>query len=287
MKNEPADDVSGSSGSSTMPLPRRSSRTASRTVGQRRAGAHLDAERARELGVADRRDRVARARSAKVTREDEPAARVALERARAVAERRSPRARASQTSPVAAIEHADGDDRLGDLLPVGADVLDRRGAHRPGDAGQSTRRRRARASTQRATRSSHGSPAATLDARRPVARRRRAWRRGRPCPSKPASATTTLLPPGEQRATAPAASERAPRRRARPRSSPRRAAPAGPPRRSVVSSERSTAATIWPRRGRSPGRGVEGPRGCAPQAPARRCPARPPAPSPPSPASSS
>jgi hypothetical protein len=42
-----------------------------------------------------------------------------------------------------AVEHAHGGDRLGHLLAVRADVLDRRGADRPGDAGQALHARQA------------------------------------------------------------------------------------------------------------------------------------------------
>ncbi len=84
VKNEPAETVSASSGSRTMPLPRRSASTASRTSasGPR---ADLDAQGAGELGIADRR-RALRGLQGEAHREDHPAPRLALERARAVGE---------------------------------------------------------------------------------------------------------------------------------------------------------------------------------------------------------
>ena len=54
MKNEPALKVSGSAGSSTMPLRAAQLEDRRADVGQRRAVALVDAELARELGVADR-----------------------------------------------------------------------------------------------------------------------------------------------------------------------------------------------------------------------------------------
>ena len=54
VKNEPALTESGSAGSITMPLPRRSPSTAAAHLGQRRAAADRHVERAGELGVAQR-----------------------------------------------------------------------------------------------------------------------------------------------------------------------------------------------------------------------------------------
>ena len=134
MKNEPALTESGSAGSTTMPLPRRSPSTASRTAAAGALAPRSTPERARQLAVAHRRGLVARA-STNVHGEHDALAGRALERARAVAE---PALRGRQLRHLAgaAVEHAHRGDRLGDLLAVGADVLDRRGADRARDAGQ-------------------------------------------------------------------------------------------------------------------------------------------------------
>ena len=119
------------------------------------------AERPRQLGVADRAPTRRPAGRRKLTREHDPAARVALEARSSGRRSRSPR-RAERRRPrrCAGRARARG-DRLGDLLAVGADVLDRRGADRARDAGQALDARAARRPTQRATSASHGSPAAT------------------------------------------------------------------------------------------------------------------------------
>ena len=85
MKNEPALTVSGSEGSSTMPLPRRRSSTASRTSGSGARSTLVDAEPPGELGVADGLG-LARGLEREDHAEHEPAAGVALEDARAVVE---------------------------------------------------------------------------------------------------------------------------------------------------------------------------------------------------------
>ena len=74
VKNEPAETVSGSSGSRTMPLPRRSASTASRTAASGARSPRLDAQRAGELGVADRRGALGRL-AGRSDREDHPAPR--------------------------------------------------------------------------------------------------------------------------------------------------------------------------------------------------------------------
>ena len=85
MKNEPALNVSGSAGSRTMPLRAAQREDGVADVGQRRARALVDAELARELGVADRLGLVARLEG-EAHAQDEPAVGVALEDARAVVE---------------------------------------------------------------------------------------------------------------------------------------------------------------------------------------------------------
>src|SRR6185436_2178911 len=110
-------------------------------VGQRRAVAELDPEPAGELGVADR-GRAVRALELERHREDDPAARGALERARAVGEpaRLGPEVR---NGVARAVEDADRADRLGHLLAVGADVLDGRRPDRPRDAREALHARQA------------------------------------------------------------------------------------------------------------------------------------------------
>ncbi len=155
-------------------------------VGQRRAVAELDPEAARELGVADR-GRAVRALELERHGEDDPAARGALERARAVGE-------AARLGPevgdgvALAVEHADRADRLGHLLAVGADVLDGRRPDRARDAGEALDARQAVRDGAR----DEGVPRlARLDleadaaGRRPRRRSPRAWRPGRPCRGSP------------------------------------------------------------------------------------------------------
>src|SRR4051794_16181915 len=101
---------------------------------QRRRRAELDVERPGELGVADR-GRAVRAREDEGDREDDPAAGRALEDAGAVGEAAG--GGVERLDRVAlTVEHADGPDRLGDVLAVGADVLDRGRADRARDARQ-------------------------------------------------------------------------------------------------------------------------------------------------------
>ena len=144
-----------------MPLPRRSAEHRLADVGERRARARLDAEGAGQLGVRDRRAERARAELEGDVEDDVPA-RVGLEPRGAVAEAAvgggegadAARAARSQTRTEAMV--------CGDLLAVGADVLDRGGADRAGDAGRAPRRRPSRARRRAATRSSQLSPAATV-----------------------------------------------------------------------------------------------------------------------------
>ena len=135
VKNEPALRDSGSSGSTTMPLPRRSSITVSRTSAERRALALRDAERARELGVAERRADSSPRASSNCDLEMIQRA-LALEHARAIREPALRAARTSTSSPVVAIVRAHARDRVGDLLAVRADVLHRRRADEARDARQ-------------------------------------------------------------------------------------------------------------------------------------------------------
>ena len=83
-----------------------------------------------ELGVADRLG-LARRLEREAEAEHEPAVGVALEDARAVVEEALLGVERVDLA-ARAVERADRDDRVGDLLAVGADVLDRR---RPGAAG--------------------------------------------------------------------------------------------------------------------------------------------------------
>ena len=134
VKNEPAETESGSAGSMTMPFPRRSAEHGAAHVGERGRLPLGDPERAGELGVADR-GRVIGLRERVGDREHDPAAGRALEHARAVREAAVGGGELLDRAGVAVID-AHGDDRVRDLLPVGADVLDRGGADRAGDAGQ-------------------------------------------------------------------------------------------------------------------------------------------------------
>ena len=85
VKKEPALRLSGSAGSRTMPLPRRSSMTASRTSASGALLAELDAEPPRELGVTDRAGELPRVQRERDVEDDE-AGGVALEPAVAVGE---------------------------------------------------------------------------------------------------------------------------------------------------------------------------------------------------------
>ncbi len=100
--------------------------------GERCAAADRDVQRAGQLGVAHRPRPVRGGQAVGDAQHDVPGG-VALEGARAVGER----ARLGRQVPelaVRAVPHPDARDRLGDVLAVGADVLDRRRADRAGDA---------------------------------------------------------------------------------------------------------------------------------------------------------
>ena len=101
---------------------------------ERRGVPDGDAERAGQLRVADRA-RGRRAREVERDLQHDPAPRRALEAARAV---REPALRGRELDQGArrAVVGADRGDRLGDLLAVGPDVLDRRRADRARDPGQ-------------------------------------------------------------------------------------------------------------------------------------------------------
>ena len=103
-------------------------------LAQRRALAFADAELARELGVADRLGLLA-GLEREAHAQDEPAARVALEDARAVV--KQARLDVERVDlPGRAVERSDAHEDVGDLLAVRADVLDRRRADGSGDARQ-------------------------------------------------------------------------------------------------------------------------------------------------------
>ena len=230
-----------------MPLPRRSAEHRLAHVGQRRAAAELDAERARQLGVADRRATSPAARARSVTPSTTPAVGVALEARSSGRRSRSPRARGRRRRRCGGRARA---RRRSSRRPPG------RRRRRSGSASRrpsrgcrtGTRRRRARRRRRRATSASHGSPAGldgrprpsvgALDAAR--ARRARRCRRSRVGDDDVAAA-------GEhQQRLARGVGRRARPRRARPRSSASTSRAAGPPRRSVVSSRsgRTCARTL-------------------------------------------
>ena len=133
VKNEPALQVSWSAGSSTMPLARRSSRTACRTSARGALGSDVDTESRGQLGIADRAGRRCGFEPERHTQHDVLV--VALEPAVPVGEPAVLRSHADDLAG-GPLEHAHRGDGLRDLLPVGADVLDRGGADQAGDAGQ-------------------------------------------------------------------------------------------------------------------------------------------------------
>ena len=132
----------------------------------------------------------------------------ALEHAVAVGEPALARRSSSDDVAGGPVQRADPADALRDLLAVGADVLDGRGADPAGDAGQgldagvAPRRRRS------ATTWSQSTP--RLDLQGVLAERRAtASPRVATCstvPSKPSSATTRLLPPPRTSSGSPRAS---------------------------------------------------------------------------------
>ena len=137
-------------------------------VGQRRAAADRDVERARQLGVAQRaRDR--RLVEPEGDRQHDAAV-VVLEHAAAVDEAALGGGHLLDATGLA-VEHAHGLDGLGHLLPVGADVLDRRRADRARGCRTGTRSPAGPSATHIATSGSHSSPAARSAARRRAPRR--------------------------------------------------------------------------------------------------------------------
>ena len=131
VKNEPTLRRFGSPASMTMDLRRRSASTASRVARERRR-ARRDRARRRARGSAASARRRAQAEG---HAEHDVALGRAPERAVAVGEG-ARRGRQLDDRAVAAIDDAHGADRLGDLLAVGADVLDRRRAREARDARQ-------------------------------------------------------------------------------------------------------------------------------------------------------
>ena len=134
MKNDPTLRRLGSPATITIDFRRRSASTASRVVGQRRRRRRVTGQRLGELPVAERR-RAAR-RSAKRDGQHDEAVGIVFERAVAVGETRTSAGASSRTSPLRRSSTVHAADRLGHLLPVGADVLDRRGADQARDARQ-------------------------------------------------------------------------------------------------------------------------------------------------------
>ena len=134
VKNEPALQVSWSAGVEHHALAAAQAEHRLAHLGQRRALADLDAEGAGELGVA-RPGRRACPGQLEGHVEHDVAAGVGLEAGVAVAE---PAVGVGEGADAAqlAVPDPHGRDGLGDLLAVGADVLDRGGADRAGDAGQ-------------------------------------------------------------------------------------------------------------------------------------------------------
>ena len=126
VKKDPADQVSWSAGSSTMPLAPRRSRTARRTSLGRGSVAGLQAQGAGQLGVAHRLPERPEPQL-EGHLEHHPPARLGLEPAPPVAE---PAVRTGQRAdpPLVTVVGAHPGDGVGDLLAVGADVLDRGGA---------------------------------------------------------------------------------------------------------------------------------------------------------------
>ena len=230
--------------------------------------ADLDAERARELGVADRAPSARERSQREAHREHDPAPGLALERARAVGEAAL---RGRERRDLAVARGRARARRRSSRRPPG------RRRRRSGSASRrpspgcrpGTRRRPGRRPTQRATSASHGSPAATSSARARRRARRRAWRSARRCPGSPRRRPRRS---SRRRARAAARRPRRPRarrRRARPRSAASTSGAAGPPRRRVVSSLRRTAPQG--RDPRAPRRRTQ------PDAPARAAAAAPPA----------
>ena len=131
MKNDPALTESGSAGSTTIPLARRSPSTASRTAARGGRSPGPTPSASGELRVGDR-PRQGGGLELQGHREDDvPVA--ALEHARPVAEAAGAAIERDRL-PRRPIPRAHRADRGGDLLPVSADVLDRGRSNRPGNA---------------------------------------------------------------------------------------------------------------------------------------------------------
>ena len=215
-----------------MPLPRRSSITASRTSCQRGAVADLDPQPPGQLGVADRPRQLALVEREGHLEDDEPPG-LPLEPAVAVGEAALGRGQRALVL-LGAVVHADGGDRLGDLLAVGADVLHRRRARRAGDAatappcrpaGRRRRRRPGRPTARRPGRSS-----------RPPSRSIPRVRTATTSPGQPSSGATTLEPPPSSSSGRPASSASRTAATSSAASSTSISRSAGPPTASVVRS---------------------------------------------------
>ena len=197
MKNEPADTVSGSAGSTPCPCGGAAEHRLA-DVGERRAVAR---PRRPARGPAPRTHglRAARGASAKVTARTTQRPGVALEGARAVGEAAAARRGSSRTSPSRRSSTRTETTVVGDLLAVGADVLDRRRADRAGDAREASTPARPPRRSGRRTGPTARPPAAAGPTPSRASTPRVAMRTT--APGKPSSATTTLLPPAsdEQR----------------------------------------------------------------------------------------
>ena len=195
-----------------MPLPARRPSTASRTSASGARCPGLDAEGARQLGVRrpGRRGRPGGTGRSRRRTTCRPGS--ALKRECAVAEAAVGVGEGAHARERAVPDPHRG-DRLGDLLAVGADVLDRGRADRAGDAGQRLDADPA-ALDGAGDQVVPGLPRGDRDQRRRRRRRRRSTSavdaRGRDlddaCRRSPSSATTRLLPPPSTSTGSPAAS---------------------------------------------------------------------------------
>ena len=161
VKNDPTLQVSWSSASSTMPLPRRRPSTAipgRAPRGNRRAA--VDAERAGQLRVADRGARAVRAQPEPDPQHDGVVA--VLEHAGAVAQPELGRRDVRADLAGAPVVEVDVDEQVRDLHPVGAHVLHRGGAGAARDAGQALQPAEPRRRRVAATSASQSSPASTV-----------------------------------------------------------------------------------------------------------------------------
>ena len=205
MKKEPALQVSGSASSSTMPLVRRSASTAARTSRPGPAP-HLDAEGARELGVADGRGQRAEP-ELEGDVEDDVAAGVLLEDGGPVAEPAST-ANSVRTRPVlrsrvrTVVMCCPTSAPYAPTFWIGVAPTD------PGMPDRASSPLQPR-STVRATKGSHGSPAATVVTAPEQAAT--SWltpvvATATTVPSKPSSPTSRFDPPPSTSTGSPAAS---------------------------------------------------------------------------------